>query len=197
MLRRLFPAVQREVVEEFRHTFALIKPDLTCRPVEATTVLSTLESGELGLEIVSLAHKHMSVEEAEAFYAVHKGKFFAPRLIAHMSSGPVVALILRSTQDHQHRPPPSTANKKSGKEEPSINTDAITAWRNAIGPTRIQDSVVAACLSDAPSDVPSLRSQYALSDTRNAFHGADSPQAVLAEAAHFFPPSLLPSLPPI
>ena len=176
-------------MEEFRHTFALIKPDLTCRPVEAATVLSTLEKGELGLEIVSLAHKHMSVEEAEAFYAVHKGKFFAPRLIAHMSSGPVVALILRSTQDYS--PPP--ANKK-GEEDPPINTDAITAWRNAIGPTRIQDSVVAACLSDAPSHVPSLRSQYALSDTRNAFHGADSPQAVLAEAAHFFPPSILPKL---
>jgi nucleoside-diphosphate kinase len=37
---------------------------------------------------------HLSPEEARVFYRVHEGKPFLDALVAYMSSGPIVALVL-------------------------------------------------------------------------------------------------------
>ncbi|KXJ27753.1 Nucleoside diphosphate kinase 6 [Exaiptasia diaphana] len=53
---------------------------------------------------------HWTKDEAERFYAEHKGRFFYNRLVGFMSSGPMMAMVL------------------SGES-------AITRWRQLIGPT--------------------------------------------------------------
>ncbi|POY72707.1 putative Nucleoside-diphosphate kinase [Rhodotorula taiwanensis] len=47
--------------------------------------------------------------------------------------------------------------------------DVIQKWRNLIGPTRVFEGQW-----ERPE---SLRARYGLSDTRNGFHGADSPES--------------------
>lgn len=50
-------------------------------------------------------------EEAEEFYAEHKGRFYYDRLIAGMTSGPSIALAL-------------------------AGPDVIRRWREMLGPTK-------------------------------------------------------------
>jgi len=52
----------------------------------------------------------LSPEQASEFYAEHFGKPFFPSLVAYMSSGPVLALVL-------------------------ARENAVTHWRELIGPT--------------------------------------------------------------
>lgn len=49
---------------------------------------------ENGFRIKALKMTHLSRERAEAFYAIHTGKFFFEELVSFMSSGPLVAAIL-------------------------------------------------------------------------------------------------------
>ncbi len=47
-----------------------------------------------GFRIVAMKYLQMNLEQAKAFYKVHEGKKFYPRLTKFMSSGPIVAAIL-------------------------------------------------------------------------------------------------------
>lgn len=53
---------------------------------------------------------HLTPEQASDFYAEHYGKLFFPSLVAYMSSGPVLAMVL--------------AREKG-----------ISYWRELVGPT--------------------------------------------------------------
>lgn len=53
---------------------------------------------------------HLTPEQASDFYAEHYGKMFFPSLVAYMSSGPVLAIVIARDQ-------------------------AISYWRELIGPT--------------------------------------------------------------
>lgn len=55
----------------------------------------------------------MTPEQTSDFYAEHYGKMFFPSLVAYMSSGPVLALVL-------------------------ARQSAISYWRQLIGPTNTQ-----------------------------------------------------------
>lgn len=72
-------------------TFSIIKPDATRRNLTGA-VNSKLE--EAGLRIVAQKRIHMSLEQAEGFYAVHKERPFYGELTAFMSSAPVVVQVL-------------------------------------------------------------------------------------------------------
>jgi nucleoside-diphosphate kinase len=50
---------------------------------------------EGGFEIAALRMVKLTLEQAESFYAVHKGKPFFDGLVEFMTSGPVVVMILR------------------------------------------------------------------------------------------------------
>jgi nucleoside-diphosphate kinase len=41
---------------------------------------------------------HLTADEAEEFYAEHKGRPFLPELVEFMTSGPVVVLVLEKDQ---------------------------------------------------------------------------------------------------
>ena len=95
----------------------------------------------------------LSPKEAGEFYAEHVGKPFYEKLVGFMTGGPIVAFEI-------------------------TGTNAITRWREILGPT---DS------SDARKTAPkSIRAQHGTDTTRNACHGSDSEASAKREAEFFF-----------
>lgn len=72
-------------------TFSIIKPDATRRNLTGA-INAKLE--EAGLRIIAQKRIHMSREQAEGFYAVHKERPFFGELTEFMSSEPVVVQVL-------------------------------------------------------------------------------------------------------
>ncbi|RVT94699.1 nucleoside-diphosphate kinase [Sphingomonas crocodyli] len=72
-------------------TFSIIKPDATRRNLTGA-VTAKLE--EAGLRVVASKRIHMTKEQAEGFYAVHKERPFFNDLVTFMISGPVVVQVL-------------------------------------------------------------------------------------------------------
>jgi nucleoside-diphosphate kinase len=72
-------------------TFSIIKPDATRRNLTGA-VTAKLE--EAGLRVVASKRIHMTREQAEGFYAVHKERPFFGELVEFMISGPVVVQVL-------------------------------------------------------------------------------------------------------
>lgn len=72
-------------------TLSLIKPDAVAAH-HIGDIISRFEKG--GLHIAGIKMVQLSMEEAEEFYSVHRGKPFFPPLIKFMSSGPIVAIVL-------------------------------------------------------------------------------------------------------
>ncbi len=72
-------------------TFSIIKPDATRRNLTGA-VTKMLE--DAGLRVIASKRIHMSREQAEGFYAVHKERPFFGELVDFMISGPVVVQAL-------------------------------------------------------------------------------------------------------
>lgn len=72
-------------------TLSIIKPDAV-KKNHIGDILSRFENA--GLIIAGTKMKHLSQEEAEGFYAVHKERPFFKDLVDFMISGPVVISIL-------------------------------------------------------------------------------------------------------
>ena len=72
-------------------TFSIIKPDATARNLTGQ-IIARFE--EAGLRIIASKRIHMTREQAEGFYAVHKERPFFNDLVSFMISGPVVVQVL-------------------------------------------------------------------------------------------------------
>ncbi len=72
-------------------TFSIIKPDATRRNLTGA-VTKMLE--DAGLRVVASKRIHMTKDQAEGFYAVHKERPFFGELVNFMISGPVVVQVL-------------------------------------------------------------------------------------------------------
>ena len=72
-------------------TFSIIKPDATKRNLTGK-IIDRFENN--GLRVVASKRLHMSREQAEGFYAVHKERPFFGELVSFMISGPVVVQVL-------------------------------------------------------------------------------------------------------
>ncbi len=72
-------------------TFSIIKPDAVAKNVIGK-IYSRFE--DAGLQIIAAKMIHMSREQAEGFYAVHKERPFFNDLVAFMISGPVMVQVL-------------------------------------------------------------------------------------------------------
>ena len=72
-------------------TLVLIKPDAVSRH-KIGEILSRLEGA--GFELTGLVMRRLSREQAEEFYAIHRGKEFFGGLVDFMTSGPLVAVRL-------------------------------------------------------------------------------------------------------
>ena len=74
-----------------QRTISIIKPDAVGKNVIGK-IYSRVEDN--GLKIVAAKMKHLSREEAEGFYAVHKERPFFQDLVNFMISGPVMIQVL-------------------------------------------------------------------------------------------------------
>jgi nucleoside-diphosphate kinase len=74
-----------------QRTFSIIKPDAVQNGLSGK-VLSSLE--EAGFKIAGLRLVHLSQQEAETFYGVHKERPFFSGLVKFMTSGPVIVMAL-------------------------------------------------------------------------------------------------------
>jgi nucleoside-diphosphate kinase len=73
-------------------TFSIIKPDAVAKNVIGE-IVSRFEKN--GLQVVASKMLHLSKQQAEGFYAVHKERPFYNDLVSFMISGPVVVQVLR------------------------------------------------------------------------------------------------------
>ncbi len=88
-------------------TFAIIKPDAV-RAANTGHIIQRISDG--GFAIRAMKVVHLSLKEAEGFYAVHRERPFFAGLTQFMSSAPCVVMVLE-------------------KE------DAVRAWRDLMGAT--------------------------------------------------------------
>jgi len=72
-------------------TFSIIKPDAVAKNVIGE-IVSRFEQN--GLRIIAMRMLHLTREQAEGFYAVHRERPFFKDLVAFMTSGPVVVQVL-------------------------------------------------------------------------------------------------------
>lgn len=73
-------------------TLSIIKPDGVEKNLIGE-ILSRFEKS--GLEIVAARMLHLTKEQAESFYAVHKERPFFADLVSYMTSGPVMVQVLQ------------------------------------------------------------------------------------------------------
>ena len=72
-------------------TFSIIKPDAVAKNVIGA-IYSRFE--QANLKVIAAKMVHLSREEAEGFYAVHKERPFFSDLVEFMISGPVMMQVL-------------------------------------------------------------------------------------------------------
>ena len=72
-------------------TLSIVKPDAVAKNVVGE-IYSRFEKA--GLKVVAARMKHLSKQEAEGFYAVHRERPFFNALVNFMSSGPVMIQVL-------------------------------------------------------------------------------------------------------
>jgi nucleoside-diphosphate kinase len=72
-------------------TFSIVKPDAVAKNVIGE-IVSRFEKG--GLDIIASKMLHLTLEQAQGFYAVHKERPFYSDLVDYMISGPVVVQVL-------------------------------------------------------------------------------------------------------
>jgi nucleoside-diphosphate kinase len=72
-------------------TFSIIKPDAVAKNIIGE-IYSRFEKA--GLRIVAARMLHLSKEQAQGFYAVHKERPFYNDLVEFMTSGPVMVQVL-------------------------------------------------------------------------------------------------------
>ena len=90
-----------------QRTLAIIKPDAVERQLTGA-IIQRIESA--GFHIRAMRRLHLTRQEAEGFYAVHRERPFFGSLTAFMSSGPAVVMVLEAP-------------------------DAIKMWRTLMGAT--------------------------------------------------------------
>lgn len=75
-------------------TLSIIKPDAVAKSVIGQ-INSRFEKA--GLRIVAAKMTHLTKEQVQGFYAVHKERPFFNALVSFMSSGPVMLQVLEGT----------------------------------------------------------------------------------------------------
>ncbi|MFQ5762226.1 MAG: nucleoside-diphosphate kinase [Candidatus Bathyarchaeia archaeon] len=74
-------------------TFIILKPETVGRGLIGQ-IISRIEGK--GFKIKAMKYLKASLSDAEKLYAVHVGKSFYPELIAHITSGPIVPMVVEA-----------------------------------------------------------------------------------------------------
>jgi nucleoside-diphosphate kinase len=83
-----------EILMALERTLSIIKPDAVAKNIIGE-IYRIFEAG--GLKIIAAKMMHLSREQAEAFYVVHKQRPFYNDLVKFMTSGPVMVQVLEGT----------------------------------------------------------------------------------------------------
>jgi nucleoside-diphosphate kinase len=78
-----------------QRTLSIIKPDAVAKNVIGK-IYSRFETN--GLKVIAAKMVHLSRQEAEGFYAVHKARPFFKDLVEFMISGPVMIQVLEGEE---------------------------------------------------------------------------------------------------
>jgi nucleoside-diphosphate kinase len=78
-----------------QRTLAIITPDAVERQLTGA-IIQRIESA--GFHISAMRRMHLTRQEAEGFYAVHRERPFFGSLTTFMSSGPAVVLVLEAPE---------------------------------------------------------------------------------------------------
>lgn len=108
-----------------QRTLSIIKPDGVSRRLIGK-VIKRIEKA--GLNIIAMKMLHMSLPQAEGFYAVHKERPFFRSLTSFMSSGPVVVMVLEAE-------------------------NAITRYRDLMGATNYKDAAEGTIRREFATDI--------------------------------------------
>lgn len=79
------------MVAEVERTFVFLKPEAVLRGLMGE-IIARIE--RRGLRIRAMKLHRMTREEAERLYEVHRGKEFFERLVRHVTSGPVLLMVI-------------------------------------------------------------------------------------------------------
>lgn len=93
MDRLLWQEREGPLTESNQRTFGFLKPDAVKNRLVGET-LSRLE--RKGFVFKQLRLHQITHREAESLYSVHKGKPFFQELVDHVTSGPVVLMVLQA-----------------------------------------------------------------------------------------------------
>ena len=180
-------------------TFSIIKPDATRRNLTGA-VTKMLE--DAGLRVVASKRIHMTREQAEGFYAVHRERPFFNDLVTFMISGPVVVQVLEgenavsSNRDVMGATNPANAEPRARSARTSPNrsrptrSTARTAPRMrrsrspSSSPTKKSSAKLkgsAASLLGASGAPPSVASHCSTWAHIGALSGRDGPRSGIAE----------------
>lgn len=111
-------------------TFSIIKPDATKRNITGA-INKMIE--EAGLRIVAQKRILMTKEQAEGFYAVHKGRPFYDELTEFMSSDPVVVQVLEGENAvAKYREVMGATNPAEAAEGTIRKTHAVSLGENSV-----------------------------------------------------------------
>lgn len=108
-------------------TLSIIKPDAVAKNVIGQ-IYARFESN--GLKIIAARMTHLSQNEAEKFYAVHRERPFFKDLVSFMTSGPVMIQVLegedaiRKNRDLMGATDPQKAEKGTIRADFADNIDA-------------------------------------------------------------------------
>ncbi|MEG9529821.1 nucleoside-diphosphate kinase [Mannheimia indoligenes] len=109
-----------------QQTLSIIKPDATRRNLIGK-ILAHLESA--GLTVKALKRLHLTREQAEGFYAEHKGKEFFEPLVAFMTSEPIVVAVLEGENAVQHYRALMGATDPTKREKGTIRDKFALSYR--------------------------------------------------------------------
>lgn len=113
-----------------QRTFSIIKPDATARNITGK-VNAMIE--DAGLRIIAQRRIHMTTEQAQGFYAVHKERPFYSDLVAFMTSGPVVVQALEGEDAiARYRDVMGATNPEEAAEGTIRKTFAENIERNSV-----------------------------------------------------------------
>ena len=111
-------------------TFSIIKPDATRRNLTGA-VTKLLE--EAGLRVVASKRIHMTREQAEGFYAVHRERPFFGELVDFMISEPVVVQVLEGEDAvTRNRDVMGATNPAEAAEGTIRKTHALSIGENSV-----------------------------------------------------------------
>ena len=123
-----------------QRTFSIIKPDATKRNITGS-INKIIE--ENNLRIVAQKRIHLTNEQAENFYDIHKEKPFFKDLIEYMTSGPVIVQVIEGDNAiTKYREVMGATNPDNAKEGTIRKIHALNVQENSVHGSDSEENAV-------------------------------------------------------